>query len=841
MKRIIPIICAIAMIATMACQDDKGFDSTISNEENVVSVSLEQTRTSLGSKDNNGVYPLYWSEGDCIVVNGELSEAAQIDNENRASAKFRVESSISYPLSIVYPYSASTTAEKPIVEFPAEQTYTKNSFADGYAPMCGYSAKSSSRVTLSHLAAVLRFPIKASFDDVVLEKVIITSTSGSKIAGEFAVDCTNATLSATQNTENSITYSLPANYSLSTNEAKVFYITLPAVNVGVCTIEFIESSGKKMVATWSPGKPLERGVVREFKEIEYKRQANCALEMMPTEEDELTIFYKKVYGHVRYSDGSPIAGVAVSDGFQVTSTDKNGYYELNGVTPDTWYIYCSIPEDVKVPIDEFGRPNYFKSYPSSTAQYDFTFEKLAGGKEKEFALLALADTQVSNISHTERYKVQASPEMKKFSQEIGIPCYGVALGDLVYCSATNPAEHLYYEMRDAFRLSGVPTFAVMGNHDNCHFSTTKPVFTSERNSNYNLTIQRAFEECFGPINFSFNRGDAHIVGMRNIQWNTNTHPGGDKITEMFTDEQLEWLKQDLAVVPKDKTIFFCVHIPIYNRTGKNLQEALTLLDQFAEVHILSGHLHFRNFYDHAAKGTGHKAFEQVWATMHGVGWGQNANICCDGSPSGYGVIVIKNGSITKSLHKGFPYGMNDINYQIRLHRGGDITGAAIPEGDTNKNATKGYYQFPYDNSVILANVFSSDPWYWTVEVWNYNEKTGKRTTKIGNMTSLNSYADTPEFKDLIGSFTYEDPKRPKAEANSGRDFWTAGVLCGYLGRPVNSNYHECHTMWKFTLPDPSAKVMVVAKDRWGNEFTQTEFQTGTDLGYAIYDANNNPK
>ena len=838
MKRLFSIICTIAVFFATACQADKSFDSTIENNSNTITVSLEHTRTSLGAKYND-IYPVYWSEGDRLVVNGALSEAAQIDESNRSIAKFKVESSVTYPLSTVYPYSPSTTAEKPIVEFPAEQTYTENGFASGYAPMCGYATKSGEALSLSHLSTILRFPVKAALEGVVLDKVVITSTSGSKISGEFAVDCASAVITPTATAKNSITYTLPANYSLSTSETSIFYITLPATNVGICSIEFIDNSGKKMVATWSPGKPLDKGIVREFKEIVYKRQESCTLEMMPSEEDEFTIFYKKIYGNVRYSDGSPIAGVAVSDGFQVTSTDENGYYELNGVTPDTWYIYCSIPEDVKVPIDEFGRPNYFQKYPSSTQRYDFTFEKLAGGKEKEFALLALADTQVSHISHTDRYKVQASPEMKKFSQEIDIPCYGVALGDLVYCSATNPAEHLYYEMRDAFRLSGVPTFAVMGNHDNCHFSTTKPVFASERNSNYNLTIQRAFEECFGPINFSFNRGDVHIVGMRNMQWNTNIYPSGDKITLMFTDEQLEWLKQDLALVPKNKTIVFCVHIPIYNKTNKNLQETLTLLDQFAEVHILSGHLHFRNFYDHAAKGTGHKAFEQIWATMHGVGWGQNANICCDGSPSGYGVIVMKDGKMTKSLHKGFPYSMNDLNYQIRLHRGGDITGAEI--SGTNSNNTKGYYKFPYDNNVILANVFSSDPWYWTVEVWNYNEKTGKKTTKIGNMTSLNAYADTPEFKDLIGSFTYDDPKRPKDGANSGRDFWTAGVLCGYLGRPVSSNYHECHTMWKFTLSDPNAKVMVVAKDRWGNEFTQTEFQVGTDLGYAIYDANNNPK
>ena len=76
---------------------------------------------------------------------------------------------------------------------------------------------------------------------------------------------------------------------------------------------------------------------------------------------------------------------------------------------------------------------------------------------------------------------------------------------------------------------------------------------------------------------------------------------------------------------------------------------------------------------------------------------------------------------------------------------------------------------------------------------------------------------------------------------SGRDFWTTGVRCGYLGNGHDDNYHVCYTMWKFELPDPNTKVMVVARDRWGNEYTQTEFQVGTEFGYAIYDENNNPK
>ena len=267
---------------------------------------------------------------------------------------------------------------------------------------------------------------------------------------------------------------------------------------------------------------------------------------------------------------------------------------------------------------------------------------------------------------------------------------------------------------------------------------------------------------------------------------------------------------------------------------------LTLFDEFAESYILSGHLHYRQCYDHAKIGTGHKAFEQSWAMSHSA----KPNINCDGSPHGYGVVLFEGGAMKKSIHKGYPYGMNSEDYQIRLHRGGDITGAAIPEGDANKYGTKGYYQFPYDENTILANVFSSDPWNWTVEVWKYNTATGKRTTKIENMTSLSSYSKTPAWEDLIGSFTYDDPKRPAASCtNSGRDFWTTGVRCGYLGNNHDDNYHVCCTMWKYTLTGSNTSatnLMIVAKDRWGNEYTQTEFQVGTDMTNAVYDESNNP-
>ena len=844
MKRFLLLFATVAIFA-VGCQTDSTTDNAVGviGEGTVLTVALEQTRTSLGEKVGD-TYPYYWSEGDQIMVNGKLSDEVQIDAENRSLATFRFSKDVlKYPYYITYPYSDLTTDKEQFVEFKAEQSYTKGTFSTESAPMCGYVANKGEATKLQHLASVLRFPIVASYNGIVLEKVVITSQN--KIAGNFAVDCTNATLSSTESCGNIITYHLPADFTLSTTKPSDLFIVLPGVEVGACTIEFVESSGSKMVANWATGKPLSKGVVREFKTITYQPKATISLQPLTSEEDEFAIFYKNLHGYVRYSDGTPIKNVAVSDGFQVVATNSNGYYELKNVTRDTWYIYCSLPSDVKVPIDELGRPCFFKKYVENTKQYDFTFEKLAGGKEKKFALLALADPQAGSTTGVERFKAQGVAEIKNYTAKLGQPCYGIVLGDII-SNGTGERGHVFDDMQEALSYSnaGIPMFPVYGNHDNCDYTASKPIFADERNSTYNLKIQRHYEDTFGPVDYSFNRGDVHIVSIRNTQYDSNVTPAGDYTTMEFTDRQYEWLKQDLALVPKSKMVVLCVHIPICNYLDhKHIDDVLDLLDTYNEAHILSGHLHYRKCYEHVR--TQHTIFEQSITSAHGTGWGDNANLTCDGAPMGYEMLFVENGTFTKWFYKGYPAGMDAEDYQIRLHRGGDITGAAIPEGDANKvnkNGTKGYYKFPYESNVILANVFSSDP-SWKVEVWKYNESTGKKTTYIGDMTSLEKYANTPTFSSLIGSFTYDDPKRPKSGVDSARDFWTIGILLGHLGTSTSQRYHVCRTMWKYELSDANAnaKVMVVATDSFGNEYTQTEFQVGTEFGDALYDASKNPK
>jgi endonuclease/exonuclease/phosphatase family metal-dependent hydrolase len=253
----------------------------------------------LGAKGNNGIYPVYWSQGDKIVVNGILSDEVQIDAENRASAHFHISSDdLTYPYHITYPYCSSSTAECPIVEFPANQTFVEGGFATNCAPMCSYVDNKNDKIVLNHLSTILHFPIKAKHEEVVLSKVVVTSISGAKIAGEYMIDCQKATLMATDNSESVVTYSLPANFTLSTSATRELFIILPAIEVGACRVEFVEASGEKMTTTWRPNAPLSRGVVREFMPISYQKGYVGELGTMGSYEDVLKIpLQKYAKGH----------------------------------------------------------------------------------------------------------------------------------------------------------------------------------------------------------------------------------------------------------------------------------------------------------------------------------------------------------------------------------------------------------------------------------------------------------------------------------------------------------------------------------------------------------------
>ena len=540
--------------------------------------------------------------------------------------------------------------------------------------------------------------------------------------------------------------------------------------------------------------------------------------------DDIRVYYpiqiegEDVYGYVVDSYRKPIKGVVVSDGFSVTTTDAEGFYTLTPIS-DTYHIFISVPSAYEIPINEYGQPCFFKRYSKNTRQYDFTLTPLKS-VENEFALFGFGDPQVSSSTGYNRFTKEAVPKIKAYASTFTIPVYGITAGDIVSVTNTSNATSYMPRMRDAMHVDkiGMPVFQVMGNHDNVYFNANRIIEADETSSTFNLKAQRDFERYFGPANYSFNRGKVHIIGMRDIIYNQNND--SSKYSKGFTNEQFKWLEQDLKYVPRDMMVVLVVHIPLWTTTSNNILKVHRLFKEFNEAHIISGHMHYRRNYDYTA----YKTFEHNIGAVCGSWW--SSCICGDGSPNGYEVFIAEGNRMKKWYHMGYPDGMDDPNNQMRLYRGNALIGGDIV-GD-NVNGTMGMYAFNFADDVILANVFDSDP-KWSVSVYEDGVKTGEMT-----WLTASSYITGLKATELIGSYTKADPRRAPDGRITSHDFWAHGFQMGVLGRKPdqNASWSPCYNMWTYKLKNKNAKVEVVARDRFGNEYRCSHFSDSEDYKYV---------
>ena len=109
MKNLMKIFMAVvAGMFAFACATDATEDLGVKIEGDKggvyeVAISLEESRTQLGEKVD-GIYPLYWSEGDAISINGINSLPLVAGGE--ANATFNFSQAVARPFCVVYPATA---------------------------------------------------------------------------------------------------------------------------------------------------------------------------------------------------------------------------------------------------------------------------------------------------------------------------------------------------------------------------------------------------------------------------------------------------------------------------------------------------------------------------------------------------------------------------------------------------------------------------------------------------------------------------------------------------------------------------------------------------------------
>lgn len=247
-----------------------------------------------------------------------------------------------------------------------------------------------------------------------------------------------------------------------------------------------------------------------------------------------------IYGVVEDTDGNRLAGVTVSDGYNCSVTDQNGVYQLKR-GEFSYQVFVSVPSDCKIPIEE-GQPHFWKQLSESQKRYDFTLEKLPA-VEESFNLFCIADPQCQNNTHVSRYMNETVPDIVAKVNASELPVYGMTLGDIGYNTYNNDYTNAVFPLMkialSTDKNAGMPIFKVMGNHDYKVLNVKKADYTVA----HDIKVQRNFEYTFGPVNYSFNRGKVHIIGMDDMIF-----PNHDDYSLGFRDDQVEWLRQDLATV-----------------------------------------------------------------------------------------------------------------------------------------------------------------------------------------------------------------------------------------------------------------------------------------------------
>lgn len=443
--------------------------------------------------------------------------------------------------------------------------------------------------------------------------------------------------------------------------------------------------------------------------------------------------------------GEPIQKVVVSDGFTATTTDKNGIYQL-ARNKDSKFVFYSIPSKFEINIKE-GTPIFFDEIPSYYDIYrkDFVLKKLEKETDNSFTLICMADPQVKNSSDIIRFEKETLQDIKQnFNDHENI--YAITLGDVVH----DKPEFLE-QMKNLMNNTGITFFQTIGNHDH-----------NEEASNDSEAILN-FENIFGPVNYSFNRGDAHIVVMDNVLYS-----GKQNYSTGFTSSQINWLKENLEYVSKDKLLIICVHIPLrYQSNIQYYREFYGLIEQFNEVHIMTGHTHYNQNYINHQTGV----YEHIHGAACGSWWTSIIN--SDGTPNGYGVYEVEDNSIVNWYYKSTFF---DKDYQIRYY----------PP-----------FSFGDDSGEIIANVWNGDD-DWKIELY-------ENGTKTGNMERFTDYE-----KAVFQFFTSLGKTRPTPPTGTNTWFRRPNHLYKLKPKSNNSNF------------------TIKATDRYGNVYFRNEPTTSIE-------------
>lgn len=264
MKILANICIALTLVLTYSCVTNIFGDSTIlvdsDDGHSKLKLSLSGLRTHIGESEDGTSYPLLWSEGDKISVNGVVSNALTADEAGGSNAVFTFDAEmLEAPYCVAYP-----AAEAGRVLFAANQNYVgDSSFERGVVTMCGYGENEKS-IRLRHLTGILKIGVVGS---ATIKSAQISTIDRAPIAGAFNVDFESGRVEPSEAAEEIIVYSFGDGVVLNEDTPTYIHVAVPEGIYDELYVTLFDSKGGVMCTTVraNENKPLLAGKIRIFR------------------------------------------------------------------------------------------------------------------------------------------------------------------------------------------------------------------------------------------------------------------------------------------------------------------------------------------------------------------------------------------------------------------------------------------------------------------------------------------------------------------------------------------------------------------------------------------------
>lgn len=339
---------------------------------------------------------------------------------------------------------------------------------------------------------------------------------------------------------------------------------------------------------------------------------------------------------VRDEGEQGLVGVRVSNGREIVTSDSEGRYQLP-VTDDT-ILFVLKPRGWRAPVNALQLPRFYyihKPHGSPAFRYpgvaptgplpdSIDFALCAQSEPDSFRVILFGDPQPRDEKEVEYIGRDVVQEL------VGTKAaFGVTLGDIMFDDLS-----LFESEAETIAVLGKPWYNVIGNHD----------------SNYDAAHDRlsneSFERVYGPSYYSFDYGPVHFVVLDDIEWSIDASTQKGSYRGGLGEEQIAYVRNDLAGVPNEQLVVLLMHIPIMGVHDR--EDLFRIIEQRPHCISVSGHTHTHehHFLTSDAGWRGPRPHHHiVHNTVCGSWWrgmpderGIPHTTLKDGGPNGYGIM-----------------------------------------------------------------------------------------------------------------------------------------------------------------------------------------------------------